>query len=123
METTIVAVHYKVDVEGNTIDELLRNATDLAMDVAEAGARTRLGVSVESGTPLVNRDALQNVLLFGEGVPRRGGAPSVGSLARRALAAEEAEAGLFNPTNACIRYGCHENPRTHRCNRCSAVMS
>lgn len=108
--TVVVAVHYKVDVEGNTPDELLRNATDLAMDVAEWGARTRLGVSVESATPLVNPR-------------RRGGAPSAASLARRVLAAEEAEAGLFNPTTACVRYGCHENPTTHRCNRCTAVMS
>jgi hypothetical protein len=25
-------------------------------------------------------------------------------------------------TTACIRYGCHENPTTGRCNRCASPM-
>lgn len=67
METTIaVSVTFKVNVQGDTAEALIRAALDRAMEVADIGVAndmdTRLdkpSVSVEGATALVNRPALE----------------------------------------------------------------
>ena len=60
MRTTIaVAVTFKVEAEGETVDDVIKDALNWAMAVSDHGAELVSGMTVEGATALVNREALE----------------------------------------------------------------